>query len=188
MASIVKKQGKTGVSYQVIIRKGRFREKPLSRTFSLKKDGEVWASEQERLIDMKQHQDPRLAEMVTLEQALTKYFLTIETPGTYYNEPTTIDRKRACGSALKQYLGSDISLAEVTPRRMSEFRDHRLNSDKVSASTVRQELSLISHMFTIAVNEWELPVNNPIERIARPKPAEGRILALTESQAKDYHQ
>lgn len=184
MASIVKKSGKTGVSYQVIIRKGRFREKPLTRTFSLKKDPEVWSREQERLIDMKQHQDPRLAEMVTLDQALTKYFQTIETPGTYLNEPTTVDRKRVCGIALKQYLGSNISLAEVTPRRMSEYRDHRLNIDKVSASTVRQELSLISHMFTIAVHEWELPVNNPIEKIARPKPAEGRILALTDQQAR----
>jgi hypothetical protein len=183
MASIVKKQGKTGVSYQVIIRKGRFREKPLTRTFSLKKDAEVWGREQERLIDMKRHQDPRLAEMVTLDQALTKYFKTIETPGTYFNEPTTIDRKRACGTALKEYLGSNITLAEVTPRLMAEYRDHRLNIDKVSASTVRQELSLISHMFTIAVHEWELLVNNPIEKIARPKPAEGRVIALTDQQA-----
>lgn len=184
MATIVKKHKKSGSSYQAIIRKGRFRTKPLSRTFDLKRDAEVWAREQERLIDMKRHQDPRLAEMVTLEQALVKYFRTIETPGPNYNEPTTVDRKRTCGLALTRYLGKDISLAEITPRRMAEFRDHRLREGRKSGSTVRQELSLISHLFTLAMQEWELPVSNPIERLARPKPAEGRILALTDLQAR----
>ena len=67
---------------------------------------------------------------------------------------------------------------------MAEFRDHRLKEKKVSGSTVRQELSLISHLYTLAMQEWELPVTNPIDRLARPKPAEGRILALTDLQAR----
>ena len=65
MATIVKRSNKTGIAYQAIVRKGRFRDKPLKRTFSLKRDAEIWAREQEHLIDMKRHQDPRLAEMVT---------------------------------------------------------------------------------------------------------------------------
>lgn len=136
-------------SLQAIVRKGRFRDKPLKRTFSLKRDAEIWAREQQHLIDMKRHQDPRLAEMVTLEHALKKYFQTIETPGPNYNEPTTVDRKRACALSLKRFLGEDISLAEISPRMMAEFRDHRLKEKKVSGSTVRQELSLISHLSTL---------------------------------------
>lgn len=69
-------------------------------------------------------------------------------------------------------------------RTWSEYRDERLEAGK-SASTVRLELSLLSHLFTIAIKEWRVGLfYNPVANIRKPAPAKGRNRRLTADEEK----
>jgi len=57
---------------------------------------------------------------------------------------------------------------------VAKYRDERLEAGK-SPSTVRLELSLLSHLFTIAIKEWRVGLfYNPVANIRKPAPAKGR--------------
>jgi len=48
-------------------------------------------------------------------------------------------------------------------------------SEGLSASSVRLELALLSHLYTIAIKEWGMGIIvNPVSNVRRPKPAKGR--------------
>jgi hypothetical protein len=59
------------------------RKKIIKKAFDLKGQAQAWAAEQESLIYAKKYRDPRLAEMVSLQEALEKYreFEKITDPG-----------------------------------------------------------------------------------------------------------
>ena len=42
-----------------------------------------------------------------------------------------------------------------------------------------RELALISHLFTIAIKEWQLPLQNVIQNIRKPKQEKGRDRRLS---------
>lgn len=60
------------------------------------------------------------------------------------------------------------------------YRDERLK--KVAPATVRLELALISHMFTVAKIEWGLPLDNPLANIRKPSLPAGRDRRLAPSE------
>jgi len=76
------------------------------------------------------------------------------------------------------YLEGDYSQARVA------HHDQNFPHQKgKSASTVRLELSLLSHMFTIAIKEWRVGLfYNPVANIRKPAPAKGRDRRLTEGE------
>ena len=52
-------------------------------------------------------------------------------------------------------------------------------------NTVRLELALLGHLFTIAIKEWGIGlVVNPVMSIRRPAPGPGRNRRLTEDEEK----
>ena len=70
-------------------------------------------------------------------------------------------------------LGS-YSVAAITPVIVADYRDARLSEGK-SVSTVRLELALLGHLFTVAIKEWGLGLPmNPVSLIRRPSPGQGR--------------
>lgn len=74
---------------------------------------------------------------------------------------------------LKSKLGQ-YSLAALNGELIAEFRDERLAEGKAN-NTVRLELALLSHMYTIAIKEWSLGlVANPVLNIRKPSPGQGR--------------
>lgn len=46
-------------------------------------------------------------------------------------------------------------------------RDTRLKAGAALA-TVRLDLALVSHLYTIAPKEWDLPVRNPVQQVSLP--------------------
>jgi hypothetical protein len=65
------------------------------------------------------------------------------------------------------------SLASLGSEQIAQYRDQRLSEGK-SANTVRLELALLSHLFTIAIKEWGMGlVANPVSNIRKPSPPEG---------------
>lgn len=88
---------------------------------------------------------------------------------------TTQERERRIAKLLKENFGRDTLLPDITAAIIARYHDTRLKS--VSAYAARLELAIISHLFTKARKEGELPVENPVNSIEGPKVPRGRIYA-----------
>ncbi len=80
------------------------------------------------------------------------------------------------------------SLAALTPEVIAQFRDDRLAGDigpdgkrhPRKNNTIRLELALLGHLFTVALKEWGLGLTyNPVQSIRRPPPGPGRDRRLS---------
>lgn len=80
------------------------------------------------------------------------------------------------------------SLASIRGSDMARYRDSRLE-EGLAPATVRRELALISHVFTIARKEWRMEsLSNPVELIRQPNvddARERRILSADVWTQKD---
>ena len=57
---------------------------------------------------------------------------------------------------------------------LANYRDSRLDAG-MAANTVRLDLAVISHLYTVARTDWGFDwVNNPCKGVRKPKPAKGR--------------
>jgi integrase len=177
MATIIPVKRKKGTGYQVVIRtKGH---DPLKRTFNTKGEARQWANEQESLIYAKRYRDPRLAEMVTIGDALQKYIEKVSSR----KAASTHDREKHSRRHLVRILGEDTSLAAITTSVVSQYQDIRID-EEASSSSIRQELCLLSRLFEKARKEWEIPVQNPVDDVERVPPGHGRTRFLTREEAE----
>ena len=70
-------------------------------------------------------------------------------------------------------------MGALTPDLVAGYRDARLAQGK-SNNTVRLELTLLGHLYTVAINEWRIGLAlNPIQSVRKPAPREGRNRRLT---------
>lgn len=183
MSTIVKTPSGT---WKAVIRKTGF---PVSiKTFRLKKDAEDWARriEDEMVRGLYVQRAP--SERMTLEKAVNRY-LEEETPT---KRPSTQVGEKRRAEVLKKCLGK-YSLAAVTPELIAQFRDRRLagegRADKRgnpiprAPNTVRLEMALLGHLFTVAIKEWGLGLTyNPVLSVRRPAPGAGRNRRLSASE------
>lgn len=157
------------------------------KSFRLKKDAEDWArrTEDEMVRGLYIQRAP--SERTTVKTALDRYVKEV-TPTKRPSSQTTEVRR---AETLKSYFGA-YSLAGVTPDLVAKFRDERLAGaiDRKSgkrkpraANTVRIELALLSHLFSIAISEWKLGlIYNPVQAVRKPSPAPGRDRRLTSTE------
>ncbi|WP_163338723.1 site-specific integrase [Desulfopila sp. IMCC35008] len=169
---------KKGTVHQAIIRRKGL--KPLTKTFDTKGQAKHWAAEQEGLIYMKKYKDPRLAQMVTLEEALKKY--ASYTPVTKKKAASTLDREIYSRRHLERIIGKDTPLSDIESSTVAAYQSDRLDEGG-SASSIRQEVAMLSKMFRVAKTDWGLPVDNPTAGIERVSPAAGRERFMTEREA-----
>lgn len=165
-----------GNRWQVIIkRKGH---PPQSQTFELKKDAEKWGRLQERLMDAGQWVDRSEAEQTTLEELLDRY--QREVSSSKHGADIEIYR-------INQFKNSNLakySVAAITGQLIAKWRDKRIK--EVSGSSVSRELTLLSHVFTVAIKEWGFAINcNPVSLVRKPSsnPPRDRILTDQQRQA-----
>lgn len=77
--------------------------------------------------------------------------------------------------ALQRHPLALRSLASIRGSDMARYRDVRLE-EGLAPSTVRRELALISHVFTIARKEWRMEsLSNPVELIRQPSVDDARV-------------
>jgi hypothetical protein len=160
MARILTRKGKRKTSYTVTVRVKGFDS--LSRTFDTKGEARTWAAEIESKMKNQRFKDPRRAQQ-TLSDALDRYIETI----TSQKALTTQEREKRIAKILKEKLGRNTLLPDITPSVVAKYRDQRL--EVVSAYAVRLELALLSHLFLKACKEWELPLENPVNGQRFPK-------------------
>ena len=174
MARILTRKGKKKTTYTITVRVKGYES--ISRTFDTKGEARTWAAEMEAEMKNQRFKDPRRAHR-TLDEAFDRYLETV----TSQKALTTQERERRIAKLLKEKLGRNTLLPDITPSVVAKYRDQRLKS--VSAYAVRLELALLSHLFIKACKEWELPVENPVKSIERPKVPKGRIFFLKEDEA-----
>lgn len=156
MATIVKTPSGT---WKAVIRKTGW--PTASKTFRTKRDAEDWARRTEDEMVRGVYIQRAPAERMTVEAALTRYLREV-TP-TKRESTQVSEHKKA--QPLLRHLGK-YSLAALSADVVAQYRDMRLAGDPDengklvprSNNTVRLELALLSHLFTVAIKEWGIGV------------------------------
>ncbi len=174
MATIKKRKGKKGTSYQVIIRIKGY--PTIYETFHRLTDAREFATKTEAEIRQGQALRKNVCQDFSFKEAVEKYFKTVSSK----KSPTTQRREKETLKRLLEFF-VPINLHEITPEMVANYRDKRLR--QVSGTTVRQELTALSHIFQVANNEWGLRLPNPAADIKRPAPNPGRIRFLSQDEA-----
>ena len=122
------------------------------------------------------------SERMTLEAALKRYLSDV----TPTKKPTTQRGEASKAKKLVEHLGK-YSLAALSVEVIAGFRDKRLSESShkgsISNNTARLELALLSHLFTVAIQEWGVGLTfNPVLNIRKPSPGEGRDRRLSSDE------
>jgi hypothetical protein len=160
MASFRKRLGK----WQVRIQRQDFPDQ--CKTFLLRSDAEVWARKTEIALDKGQlnSNNPN----TTLKELLQRYKKEV-TPKKKFS---SVEVYRIHGW-LKHPLAS-YSISKIRNVDIAKWRDERTLQEK-APNTIRLELAVLSHLYTIAKNEWGYTdLINPTSQITLPKLPSGR--------------
>lgn len=175
MATIVKTPAGT---WKAVIRKTGWPTN--AKTFRTKRDAEDWARRTEDEMVRGVYIQRSGSERMTLEKAMERYLAEV-TPS---KKPTTRRAEATKAKQLIQDLGK-YSLAALSAEIIASYRDSRLASitnrgRPTSNNTVRLELALLSHLFTVAIQEWGMGLTyNPVLNIRKPSPGDGRNRRLS---------
>ena len=184
------------IAYRVQVRvKGQPAQ---SETFPNRKEAEQWARSIEAAIREGRH-FPHAAAKRTSFDALAEDYTDTAVADFGPKEKATRVRQLAWWS--KQFSG--LSLAEITPDRISRARD-KLSADtftrgkpqkdkrtgeliapkryKRTGATANRYIATLSHLFSFAVKERRLLERNPVSDISRKKEPRGRTRFLSDEE------
>lgn len=145
--------------YAQVRRKGH---KTIGRTFNTKAEAEKWALSIESSMGIGIYIDNRESLSTTLDECLTRYSSEI------LPHKKGANREKYRIDLLKSSFLSHKGIGKIKQVDVAQFRDDRINDGK-SPSTVTKDLALLSHVFTIAIKEWGMPLANPVLMIRKPK-------------------
>ena len=162
------------------------------KTFRLKKDAEDWARKAEDDMVRGVFIQRAPSERMTFEKAMERYLKDV----TPLKRPSTQYAERMRSTPLLAFFGK-YSIAAISSDLIATYRDTRLAGDDRrnkkgepdpkprSSNTVRLEIALLGHLFTIAMKEWGLGLpSNPVSNIRRPAPGPGRDRRLSADEEK----
>jgi integrase len=161
-----------------------------SKTFRTKRDAEDWARRTEDEMVRGAYIQRAPADRLSVEDAILRYLAEV----TPTKRPSTQVSDNNRSKILIEHLGK-YSLAALTPEIVAKFRDHRLaGEDRKDAKgkpiprandTVRLDLALLGHLFSVAIKEWGIGLpSNPVMNIRRPAPGPGRNRRLSSEEEK----
>lgn len=187
MAVIEERKGRNGSPvYRVKIRlKGR---PALSRTFTRKSDAKIWARnkeaelEKERSFGVSAHSSKPVS--VLIERYMREVWPQRRSEKAYV---------KTCLSWWNAEIGQ-ITIEQLSVSALSECRDKLLgmkhkshkfagaSEKRKTPRTVIRYLDALSHVFTVAVQEWEWMESNPIQRVKRPQLPRHRVRFLNDDE------
>lgn len=169
MATITKRGNH---QWQVKIRAKGF--PPQTKTFTSRIDAEKWARHLENEMDRGIFVDRSEAEATTLHDALDRYGREVSALKRTHKKELSI---------IKSWQASTLagmSLAQLRGVDLAKWRDDRLQ--QVGVATVRNELALLSHLYTTASKDWGMGVVNPVASVRKPPPVRGRDRRLSDAE------
>lgn len=170
MATLVKTPSDT---WKAVIRRTGW--PTTSKTFRTKRDAEDWARRTEDEMVRGVFIQRSASERLTLEVALKRYLAEVTPTKAAKTQQSEASSAKTLIASLGKY-----SLAALNPEIISSYRNARLaepsrRGGSISSNTVRLELALLSHLFTVAIKEWHMGLPfNPVLNIRKPSPGEGR--------------
>lgn len=180
MATLVKTPSGT---WKAVIRKTGW--PTTSKTFRTKRDAENWARRTEDEMVRGVYIERSTSERLTLEAALNRYLKEVSPT----KAPKTQQSEKSSARTLISRLGK-YSLAALSADVIAGYRDSRLaertrRGSLTSKNTVRLELALLSHLFTVAIEEWRISLPfNPVANVRKPSPGPGRDRRLSPSEER----
>lgn len=146
-------------------------------TFRIKRDATNWARTTKNEIVRGVYISRSHSEKTTIAKALERYHNEI----TPIKKPSSQKPEIRRGNTLRKHLGK-YSLASLAAEHIANYRDMRL-SKGLSASSLRLEFALLSHLYTIAIKKWGMGIIvNLVSNVRRPKPAKGRDRRLVSDE------
>src|SRR5215831_984384 len=173
MATIERRTSHGQNVYYVKVRRKGY--PPQSATFHKLSDAKRWAQMTEGAIVDGRYFSPNDAKRHTINDLLARYrqdVLPHKRSSTVYNQVYHLQWWEA---QLGHY-----ALSEITPALIVEYRDKLARTRE--NSTVRRYLAVLSHAFTVAVQEWEWVNENPFHKVSKPKEPRGRVRFLSEDE------
>jgi integrase len=180
MATIFKRTGKKGITWQVKIRR---QGKMQTASFSTRKQAEDWSRNLENSIEMEKYfptstQKPlehTVAELLDLYEQRIVSQHSEGTQGTY-------------GRCLKYWRSAlgDTPVKHVSPSLIEECRYYLLHTKGLDPQTVNLYVNAVSPAFTYAASEslnWIQ--RNPFSRVKKLKEKPDRAPQLTDQQVQD---
>jgi integrase len=166
MASIIKRNGK----YTVYVRKGKYKYKPVTATFTKKTLAQKWAINTENSIERGEFIDGRNAKGVLITELIDKYETEISKqkgPSTYDREKSRLQKLRGMFHNMTVY---NCTLEKVLGEARTMLGEHTKHGKPYSKSTVRKHLQDLMNVFNACENLWEfqLPHGN-VARLARER-------------------
>lgn len=145
-----------------------------TQTFHTKQDAERWGRSVESEMDRGSFISRSPAENTTLSEIIDLYIKEVSPTHKGY-EPEVIKLR-----AMQRHKMTSLSLANVTPKVVADYRDDRLKSCK--ANTVIRDLAVLSSIFTHSIKEWGYAINNPVLAIRKPSMPLGRDRVLESAE------
>jgi integrase len=180
MADIQERISKTGIkSYTARV---RLKGYPVqTATFARKTDANKWIQDTESAIREGRHFKTVEAKKHTLADMVDRYIKDI-----LPTKPKQAPAQRPQLERWKAEIGS-YALADITPALIVQCRD-KLSSEPTprgeqrSPATVARYLAVLSHAFTIAINEWQWLEDSPVRKVKKPKESRGRVRFLDDNE------
>ncbi|MCZ2104891.1 MAG: hypothetical protein OZ923_10915 [Comamonadaceae bacterium] len=117
-----------------------------TKTFERRTEARAWARAAEAQMDNRTFRNQRPLAGLTLHDALERYLSAVScAKRSHAQERQRIRQLQRHPLALRRL--SDLLVCDY-----AAYRDERLK--QVSANTVRLEMALLSHLYTIAIKEW----------------------------------
>ncbi|MBF0454501.1 MAG: site-specific integrase [Magnetococcales bacterium] len=164
-------------SWEVMIRKKGY--PTATKTFRRKVDAQDWSRRIEDEMVRGAYIDRNDAERLLLADALDRYLKEISPRKAVETARSEVSRSRH----LVRELGK-FSLVAITPDKIYRYRMSREKAG-ASANQIRLEMSLLSHLFTTAIQDWHMGVPfNPVLNVKKPSPkkAKERRVSLEEQE------
>lgn len=176
MATIRKREGKLGTSYDVQIRIRPY--PPTNMSFKKLTDAKRWAEKTEMEMREKRYGITSESRKKTLAEAIHRYCK-------YVLPEVKKSRREHILNWWAQNYGH-LLLNDLTPSRITEIRDKLLHAEidskSRSVATVVKYLATLSHILSNCVNEWQWLEVNPVMKVSKPSLPKGRNRFLDDAE------
>ncbi len=176
MATIRRRDGKRGVSYDVQIRIRPY--PPTNGSFKKLTDAKRWAEKTEMEMREGRYGMTSKSRTKTLSEAIERY-------RKYVLPKIKKSRREHIVNWWQQTCGH-LALKDITPALITEIRDKLIHAEadgkKRAPATVVKFLATLSHILSICVNEWQWLELNPLSKVSKPTLPKGRTRFLDDSE------
>lgn len=169
MATFTKRKTKTGNVWRVQLCVNGVRK---SATRDTKAQAQEWAEETAR--ELRSLASLGITHTYTLGDAIKRYMAEI-TPTKRGKDKEALRLK-----AIQRDQIADILLVELKPADIADWRDRRLK--EVAPASVKRDMNILYHLFTIAVSEWGWLKESPAKGVKKPKEPPARDRLITDEE------